>query len=281
MSGYINLHTREAAPAMRYLDELVRYRHLAINLVGSDLRARFRRSYLGILWAVLQPLGYSLVIAWAWGALFHKESYWEFALYVYSGMLVWEYFTNSVNNSLDCILNASGYLRQARIPFLVFQLRVPLTGAVIFLAGLAGLIVLQVVLAATGQVPMPTPGFHLVGTVLFLPLILVFVTPIAIIFSVLGAHFHDLKHIMHLVLQALFFLSPVMMERSYMENGHLSILTYVNPVVPLLDLFRDPILHGRFWEGLDFLIVMTWCAGFWLLAGLAAMRAGRRLVFTI
>src|SRR5579871_5700577 len=130
--SYANYHSRKMPAPLRYVADLFRYRHLCWNLVGSDLRARFRRSYLGILWAIIQPLAYSLVIAWAWGAIFHAPNYWSFAVYVFSGMLVWEYFNSTLIVSLDGLISAIGYLRQSRIPFFVFQLRVPLTAAVIF-----------------------------------------------------------------------------------------------------------------------------------------------------
>jgi len=273
---YANYHSRRMPSALRYLADLLRYRHLAWNLVGSDLRSRFRRSHLGILWAMLQPLGYSLVIAWAWGAIFKAEDYWSFALYVYSGMLIWDYFTNSVMASLDGLASAVGYLRQSRIPFFVFQIRIPLSGMVVFYAAMCGLLIMMLALGR-----FPTPGLHLLLLPAYGAVLLAFMLPVAILMSVVGTQFRDLKHIMTIALQALFFLSPVMMQRDYMNDGHLAILQYINPLVPLLDMLRDPVLHGQLWDRQDVIIVLSWSAGLWLLATIASFRAGRKIVFAL
>src|SRR5690606_26092310 len=153
-----------------------RYRHLCWNLVGSDLRSRFRRSHLGILWAVLQPLGFSLIIASVWAGVFQSQTFSTFVVYVYSGMLVWESFSQSILLSLDALINSKGYLKQARIPFLVFQMRVPLAGMVILLIGLTGLFGLMAVMDQFPETVLP-----LLLLPLYLGMLFIFVTPLSII----------------------------------------------------------------------------------------------------
>jgi len=274
--SYTNYQSRKVPAALRYISDFWRYRHLCWHLVGSDLRARYRRSRLGILWAVLQPLGYAAVIAWAWGSLFGQKDYLTFAIYVFSGMLIWEYFSNTLNTSLDALQNAVGYLRQSRMPFVIFQARVPLTGLANFMLGLIGLVA---VLAAAQQLPFP--GLHLLLIPAFIMILLFFMLPVAIIFSVIGAQFRDVKHIMGIALQLLFFLSPIFVARSFIDDPKLAILNYANPLVPLLDLFRDPILYGKFWEQQDVIVVSAWGAMLWLAAMLVSGRAGRKLVFAL
>src|SRR5262245_9710114 len=133
--SYENIHGTRLPFVLRYVLDLVTYRHLAFNLVGADLRSRFRRSYFGILWAVLQPLGFALVIAWIWGSVFRVESVWEYALYVFSGLIIWDYFAAVMNVSQDSLTAAEGYLKQTRIPFFVFQARTAMTGMVVAWAG--------------------------------------------------------------------------------------------------------------------------------------------------
>ncbi len=127
--SYVNFERRPLPLGLDYVAELLRFRHLALNLVSSTLRSRFRRSRLGILWAVIQPLGFALIIAWAWGFIMHLPTFWDFAVYVYAGMIVWEAFGTVMNNSLEMVTASGGYLKQARIPLLIFQARTPLTGA--------------------------------------------------------------------------------------------------------------------------------------------------------
>ena len=139
---YVNIRQRQMPFVIRYVGDLLAYRHLAFSLVGSDLRSRFRRSQVGILWAIIQPLAFSMMIALVWGSVFNTDSYWQFAVYVFSGMIVWEYFTSVVSVSQDALINAEGYLKQTRVPFFIFQVRTPLTSMVVFLLGVVGLQIL-------------------------------------------------------------------------------------------------------------------------------------------
>lgn len=274
--SYSNHHNRKVPGFVRYMADLVRFRHLCWNLVGSDLRSRFRRSRLGILWAVIQPLSFSLLIAWAWGSLFNAPDYWGYAVYVFAGMVVWEFVGNTLNVSMDALLGAAGYLRQARVPFFVFQARVPMTGIVVFVAGLIGLLIL---VGALQKYPPVGPHLLLLGAYPFV--LVAFFLPVSIIFSVWGALFRDLKHIVAICMQALFFVSPIMMDRSMFDGANLSIMQYANPLVPLLDMLRGPLLHGSMWTPLQLAVVGAWGAGLWVLSLLVAARAGRRLVFAL
>lgn len=259
----------------RYFSDLWRYRHLCWNLVGSDLRSRFRRSRLGLLWAVLQPLCFSLMIAIVWGALF-QQGFMTYAVYVFSGMLVWEYFTNVVFQAQDSLVASEGYLKQGRIPLIVFQMRGPVAGMIVFVAGMLGYFAL---VAALDQ--LPKAGFHLLLVLAFLPVLLAFLTPIAIIFSILGTQYRDLRHATAIAVNALFFLSPIMIAREYLESERLVVLHYANPMMPLLDMMRAPLLDSTYWNNQDVMVLGGWIVGLWVLALSLSARFGRRIVFAL
>ncbi len=277
----VTLEQRTGAPdgfvgqTQKYFSDLKRYRSFCLHLVGAALRARFRRSRLGILWAVLQPLAFAAMIAAVWSAMFDRPLL-AFAMYVYAGMIVWECVSQTIAGALNALTASEGYLKQTRIPFFVFQARVALTNIVIFTCGLVGLVI---VLPLLGQMPMP--GWHLLLAPLFYPLLLLFITPLAIIFSVLGTQFRDVHHITTIALQALFFLSPVLLDRAYLDRPQLAWLPWANPLVPLLDMFRAPLIDGTGWRWLDLGIVGLWIVLLWTLALAMARLFGRRLVFAL
>lgn len=273
---YANIQSRKLPFLLRYSADLVLYRHLCWNLVASDLRSRFRRSYLGILWAIIQPLAFALMIAGVWGTVMGMPNYLEFAIYVFSGLIVWDYFGTVVGISQDALVNAEGYLKQTRIPFIIFQVRTPFSAMLIFLCGFAGLIVLMLALGS-----FPPIGLHLILLPLFVVLLLLFVVPIAIIMSVMGTLYRDVKYISQIAIQGLFFLSPVMLDRGVFDRPELEFLKYANPVFSLLDLFRSPLLHGELWRVQSLGALLLWIVALWGLAALAAARGGRRLIFAL
>jgi lipopolysaccharide transport system permease protein len=272
--SYQNFQDRNMPSPVRYLSELVKYRHLCANLVASDLRARFRRSRLGILWAVIQPLAFSLIVAAVWGTVFKQQSYLTFATYVFSGMLVWEYFSSSALTSLDAMILSQGYLKQARIPFFIFQLRTPLTGVVILFFGLIGLVLMLTVVQQ-----WPPLNLSLLLVPLNLVFILMFMIPLCLLFSIIGTKFRDARYIVSIALQGLMFISPIMLTRELLNAPALQFLHYFNPLAPMLYMFRDPLLYGRLWNQTDVLVMTVWIAALWVIAGLASLRIGRRLVF--
>ncbi len=274
--AYANVHTRRLPPAVRYVLDLIAYRHLCWNLVASDLRSRFRRSLLGIVWAVIQPLSFALMIAVVWGSILQTGDYWTFSIYVFSGLIVWEYLSTVVLVSQDALVNAEGYLKQTRIPFLIFQLRVPLGSMVIFLCGFVGLVALCAMLGR-----LPPLGEHLLLIPAFLALLLMFGMPLSVLMSVTSAQFRDVKYISQIAMQGLFFISPVMLDRAVFERPELQFLKYANPAVSLLDLFRTPVIDGSLWHPEALTSLLIWIGALWVLAGLAAAKAGRRIVFAL
>lgn len=274
--AYANIQTRKLPFVLRYAVDLITYRHLCWNLVASDLRSRFRRSSVGILWAVIQPLAFALMIAVVWGTVMGSEDYWGYAVYVFSGLIVWEYFGTVVNVSQDALTNAEGYLKQTRIPFVAFQVRTPLTALVIFMCGLCGLLIFMLALGK-----LPPVGQHLLLVPAFVALLLMFGIPLAILMSVIGTMYRDVKYISQIGMQGLFFISPVMLQREVFDRPELKVLEFANPAVALLDLFRAPILEGSFWHAQSLTCLLVWIGALWVLAIFASAKVGRRIIFAL
>jgi ABC-type polysaccharide/polyol phosphate export permease len=100
-------------------------------------------------------------------------------------------------------------------------------------------------------------------------------------FSVWGAQLRDLRHIIQIGLQALFFISPVMLDRAMLSGDRLAILQFLNPLVPLLDMMRAPLLYGREWTNLEMITLGVWGALLWVACFVVAGQAGRRIVFAL
>ncbi len=274
--SFVNVQDRRLPFALRYIGDLMAYRHLCWNLVASDLRSRFRRTQLGILWAVIQPLALALLIAAVWGTLQQRSSFLEYALYVFAGSVAFDFFSTPFQIGQHALVNAAGFIKQARIPFFIFQLRVMLSAIVMFLFAFIGVLIFAV---ATGQ--PPALGLNLLLVPAFLIVAVLFGLPIAIIMSVIGALYRDVGHISVLVERAVFLVSPVMLPREILDQPHLKFLEFVNPIVPLLDMFRDPVIYGKLWDTQDVIVMSIWIVGLWTLAMITAGSAGRRVVFAI
>lgn len=259
----------------QYAVDLIRYRFLCLSLVGADLRSRFRRSYIGGLWGVLQPLLFAVILGYVLH-IFFDQAFEPYFIFVLTGFVVWDVVVVSVNGSLPALENGGGFLMQARIPLFVFQARVTLGALVNFCFGLCAVFVGWLIVGSA-----PVNFLPMIQLLPFAILLLAFSLPLSIIFSIVGAQFRDANHIVPLAVQLGFLTAPVILPRAVFEQPQLAFIQYVNPATPLLDLFRDMVLHGAWWSIDDLAVVGLWTAGLWAVALITARLASRRVIFHI
>lgn len=272
---YLRKDQISSGPITQYLRDLVRYRHLCLSLVRSDMRSRFRRSYVGSLWAILQPLAFSAILGYVLH-IFFGQAFAPYFMFVLTGFVVWDVVVASINGSLPALETGGGFLMQARIPLFVFQARVSIGALINFGFGSFAVVVGSLL---TGTVPVNL--VPMVQLIPFVILLLAFSLPLTILFSIIGVQFRDANHIVPLAVQLGFLTAPVILPREVFEQPQLAFIQYVNPATPLLDLFRDPMLHGAWWSLHDVVIVVMWIAGLWATALITARLASRRVIFHI
>lgn len=250
----------------------LRYRHLLQHLVVSDLRARYRRTTLGIVWAVLWPVLFSAIFAVVAINLF-DTSFEGYIAYVITGYVIWDFLAGSINGGTVSFLQAEGYLRQTRLPHIIFPIRTVSFLAVNFALG---------VLAALAVVLLASPS-SFGWTWLFLPFIFVlvflFAVPLALISAVANVKVRDYQHGITLVVFLVWYLSPILIARHVYESATLKPFTDINPIASLVDLFRDPVLNHAVPSLHDIAIVLAYGIVLWVLGLLWLEREKRLMVF--
>lgn len=256
-----------------YLRKCLKFRYLAANLVGSDLRARFRRSHVGILWAIIQPLVLASLFGYVLAVMF-KQPFKEQCAYVYSGVVAWELFAQSLSAGSGALVNAEGFLRQSKIPLLIFQIRQAIVNLIIAFFGFVGFFIFC--LLAYPEIinlkwVMIVPWFFIAA---FLT------TPIIVISSIVNTLFRDYQQAIGLGLQALWYVSPAFIPRSVFEHGVLATWSAFNPVTALLDLIRDPLLYNRIWEVNDLVCVFIWIIAVSILAIFLIRKYENKIIYS-
>src|SRR5688572_13626960 len=100
---------------LRRLAELVRYRGLLLELVNGELKLRYRRSVLGFLWTLLNPLLMMLVLTLVFSTVMRLEVK-HYAVLLLCGLLPWTFFAQSVSLSLTSIVGKGALLKKVYIP---------------------------------------------------------------------------------------------------------------------------------------------------------------------
>ncbi len=257
---------------MQYLHDILRYRYFWTHLALSDLRMRFRRSYLGLLWAVLQPLLLTVIISIAMKMVF-QQSFIDYSVYLFSGMIVWDFVTGCVNSGATCFLGAEGYIRQTRLPMAIYPLKTVLYCFIIFILALAGFT------AYTALFKPQVFSWQWIYLLPFFGVLIAFAAPLAIISAIINIRFRDYQQFIGLALQILWYLSPILLPRELFDRPELRDWAAINPIVPLMDVFRGPLLNGTVPLLSQYSMLLVWAAGLWVVAISMLVKHERKIIF--
>lgn len=227
---------RRRPPAVEELVSLWQYRDLVVQMVRRDLVTRYKRSVLGVLWTLLNPLGTMVILSLVFSRAFDAGR--AYPAYVLTGLLAWNFFAQSTVAAIRHLATGGPLFRHIYLPRTVFAVSAIGTGLLNLLVGLIPLFGIMLVI-----------GVPIRPAILFLPVsILVlaaFALGIGLLLSALAADFSDTAEIYGILLPAFFYLTPIIYPREILPTSAQAWLVGANPVYHLVALFRTPLYEGR------------------------------------
>lgn len=234
--GYFTYDSaRRKPPAVEELLDIIRYRDLIFQLIRRDIVARYKRSVLGILWTMLQPLGMMIVMTIIFSQLFGRvESY---AAYLLSGLIAWTFFAQTTMEAIHQSVWGGALMRRINVPYTVFSVASVGTGVVNLLLSLAPLFLILLISKKT-----------VTWAVVFLPVPILFLTAFALgvglMLSSLAVRFPDISQMYQIVVQAWMYLTPIMYPQDVIPEAYRHLVLYLNPMYYLIRMFRAAIYDG-------------------------------------
>jgi lipopolysaccharide transport system permease protein len=242
------------------LHVLFKYRELFFQLVSRDIKLKYRRSFLGYIWSMLNPLLTMLVMVIVFSNLFAKNVV-NFPIYLLIGNLLFTFMSIAVTRALTSVLNNAGLLKKVYVPKYIFTLAVVTSEFVTFLFSLGALIIL---IFAT-----KTP-FTIRFLFVVIPIIQVYVFSIGLGLFMAQAtvFFRDMVYIWQVFSTAWLYLSCIFYPASILPDWLYLIVTRYNPMYFFITLFRNFTLEGPNVGSLDLAIRGTVSAVLMLFVGL-------------
>jgi ABC-type polysaccharide/polyol phosphate export permease len=219
------------------MTDLLRYRDLVRALVARELKVRYRRSAIGFLWTMLQPLLMMLVLQMVFSSLFRGFAITNYPVYALSGVLFWNFFSQSIVSSMNSLRGNAPLLQKLPVPKAVFPLATVLSGVVNL--GFA-LVPLLLILIVTGH-PL-TPALLFLPVSIFLAAL--FTLGAGLLLSPLAVFFSDVVELIGVILSLLMYLTPVFYPKEVVPERMRWIVRF-NPIRSILEVFRDPIYNGK------------------------------------
>ena len=247
-------------------------RELLANLTLRELRGKYKRSILGWGWSLLNPLASMCIYTIVFAVILKIEvdpgapsGLDVFALFLLCGLLPWAFFANSLSGGVESLVSNANLIRQVWFPR---QVLVSATVGSFLITLLIEMSVLCVALLIAGNMVLP----WLVPALALIVVLAAFALGIALVLSVANVYFRDARHLISIVLQVWFYLTPIVYPLSLVpEESDLLGWDFptrdfieLNPMTRFVEAFRD-LLYDLRWPSAGTLAYVT----VWAVASLA------------
>lgn len=228
MSARANLPTR--------LRNLASRRELLSGLVKSDIKIKYKGSVLGLFWSMLAP-AFTLGIYYLVFSVVLKNGIPNFVIYLFSGLVVWNLFMNAVSGATGVIVDRAGLVKKVSFPREILALSNVGSAVIYFVIQLA---VLALLLAVFGHAP--AWGFLWILPLSFVALYLL-TASVAIVMSAVTVYLRDVRHLMDVLLQLWFWLTPVVYSYEHsiaapLHRHGIAWVYFLNPITVIVLTFQ-------------------------------------------
>jgi lipopolysaccharide transport system permease protein len=225
------------------LRELVQYKDLLLTLAYRDIRVRYTQTFLGMIWAVFQPLVTLIIITVIFGKAIKVETDGiPYPLFAVVGVAAWTYFAFTLGQASSSIISSQDMVKKIYFPRLVIPLSKALVGLVDFGVGLAFVVVLMIYYGWL-------PG----ASIVWLPLVLlsnIFAAlGVGFWFSALSIRYRDVQHIIPFIVQLGFYVTPIAYSASLVPEEY-KLLYFANPMTGVIEGYR----HALFGSPIDYTV---------------------------
>ncbi|MBC8161541.1 MAG: ABC transporter permease [Roseiflexaceae bacterium] len=245
--GGLGVAVDRSAGVMPKLRELYTYRELVRNLVLRDLRVRYKGSVLGYLWTQLAPLLLMLVFLFVFSTL-QKQSIALFPVFLIVGLLPWNFCAEAVTGGSRSVIDNANLIKKVYFPREILPLVSVFSALVNFLLSLPMMFVVMAVAQWLYPPLRALGGLNFSWTFAYLPVLIViqtiFLAGVVFFTSALSVAFRDFVHLIGILIQFWFFLTPVVYALDNQVSGtQAQLWRWLNPMASLIEFYHG-ILYG-------------------------------------
>lgn len=211
------------------------YREYLKQSVARDLRKKYKRSVLGYLWSMLNPLLMMTILAVVFSKIMRAQID-NYAVFLFTAMIPWQYFDSTSLGCLGTIRSNARIIDQVAVPKYIFPLSIAFSNLANFFLALVPLFVVMLVLGR--DVPITVLALPIVLLPLFLATM-----GVALVFSVANVFFEDTQHLATVMMRALFYLSPILYSRENLPEWLVKWVV-LNPMFTTCEFMRDLFYFG-------------------------------------
>lgn len=232
------------------LKKLKQYFFVIRELTGREIKRKYARSYLGIVWSVLNPLLSMAVLSMIFSQIFAKVE--NFPIYYLTGLTLWQMFTGATNSAMTALVDNKSLLIKVKLPKKIF----PLSRIYTALVNLGYSMIAYILMLIVFRI---RPSITMLGVPLIILLLLLFSIGIGYMLSVAYVFFADIKYLYSVLLTLWMYLSALFYPIDAL-SGIVQEIIMANPIYCYISAARKCVMYAQ-WPGkLEWLVMMFWSA---------------------
>lgn len=219
-----------------YFSTFKRFIPLLKNLISRDLKVKYRRSALGFLWSILNPLLMALVLNIVFAKLFRFQVEY-FATYYLIGALIFNFVVECTTGSMMSVIGAAPLIKKVYIPKYIFPLQKCVFAFINMLFGSVAVVVVMLIQGVT---------FHWTIILFFVPMLYAFVFAygFGLMLAAFTVFFRDIEHLYSVWCTIWMYLTPIIYPEDLLVSNGLSVIMKLNPMYYFVHSLRNIVMYG-------------------------------------
>ena len=210
------------------------------QLVNKDFKLRYRRSVLGVIWSVLNPLLMMIVMSFVFSYFLRGSNVENYPLYLIVGNVTFGLMNEATSTGLRSIIDAAPLLKKVKVDRWVFPVQKVFTSVVNFALSLVAVVIVMLFFRVA-------PTWHLIWMIPALILLMVFCIGISLLIGALAVFFRDMIHLWSVLITAWTYLTPIFWDLSLLTNSSapwfVIAVVKINPMYNFIDMMRCAIVY--------------------------------------
>ena len=219
-----------------YIRNFVKFQPLLSELVARDIKIKYRRSVLGVLWTLLNPLCMMIILSIVFSSIF-KFDVENFPLYVLSGQVIFNFFNDSTTSSMSAIISSASLIKKVYVPKYLFVLSRVMSSFINLMASFTALLLVMVATRAELH-------WTVFLSVIPLAMVVLFSFGVGMFLAAITVRFRDVIHLYSVFTTGLLYLTPVIYPMAALPDV-VKTIVMINPLTNYLLMFRVVMFNNK------------------------------------
>ena len=229
----------------KYIQNFIKYIPLLFLLTTRDFKLKYRRSILGVLWSMLNPLFIMIVVTAVFSVVLRlnlKEIHMPFAVFYITGSLIFNFFSEATSSSMNSIISNASLIQKVYVPKYIFVFEKCMFSLINMLLSSIAVVFVMLYYVVMGEIKI-----HFTILLIFIPMFFTFVFSVGVglILATFNVFFRDIVHIWGVVLTMWLYLTPIVYPIEMLRNSHLEWIVRMNPIFYFVDDLRSLMVLGK------------------------------------